>query len=127
MRAGLRAHARGLYCGQAAVELLIGHGRWLGREDFVGRFVQVGGEPPVGWAWVDWQAAVTALNAGALACSASEGQVLRIAASIAAGVPVDLRAAVTGLDEGNVALVAEAVLHMNGWPGRVVPAGVATW
>ena len=127
MRAGLRAHARGLYCGQAAVELLIGHDRWLGREDFVGRFVQVGGQPPVGWAWVDWQAVVTALNAGALACSASEGQLLRIAASIAAGVPVDLRAAVTGLDEGNVALVAEAVLHMNGWPGRVVPAGVAAW
>ena len=60
MRAGLRAHARGLYCGQAAVELLIGHDRWLGREDFVGRFVQVGGQPPVGWAWVDWQAVVTA-------------------------------------------------------------------
>ncbi|MGE5288021.1 MAG: hypothetical protein ACM3ML_12620 [Micromonosporaceae bacterium] len=123
----MRAHARGLYCGQAAVELLIGHRRWLDREDFVARFIQVGGGPVVEWAWVDWPAAVAALTSGALTCSASEGQVLLIAASIAAGVPVDLRAAVTGLDEDNIALVAEAVLQANGCSGRAASAGVATW
>ncbi len=39
---------------------------------------------------------------------------LRIAASIAAGVPVDLREAVTGLDENNAVLAAAAVLHAAG-------------
>ena len=43
-----------------------------------------------------------------------EGRVLRIAASIAGGVPVDLREAVTGLDENNAVLAAAAVLHAAG-------------
>jgi hypothetical protein len=37
----LRAHSDGLYCEQAAAELLIGHRVWLGREEFVEWFVQV--------------------------------------------------------------------------------------
>ena len=45
---------------------------------------------------VDFEAAAAALEAGVLPCSAGEGQVLRLAASIADGVPVDLREAVTG-------------------------------
>jgi hypothetical protein len=40
--------------------------------------------------------------------------VLRIAASIAEGVPVDMREAVTGLDEDNAVLAAAAVLHAAG-------------
>ena len=63
---------------------------------------------------VDFEAAAGALEAGALPCSGGEGRVLRIAASIAAGVPVDLREAVTGLDEDNVVLAAAAVLHAAG-------------
>ena len=39
---------------------------------------------------VDFGAASRALGAGALPCSGGEGRVLRIAASIAGGVPVDL-------------------------------------
>ena len=35
-------------------------------------------------------------------------------ACIAAGVPVDLREALTGLDEANSGLVAVAVLHASG-------------
>jgi hypothetical protein len=35
------ANAEGLSFAEAAVELLIGHRRWLGREDFAGRFVAV--------------------------------------------------------------------------------------
>jgi hypothetical protein len=73
-------------------------------------------------AFVDWQAAVTALETGRLACSESAGQVLRIAASIAEGVPVDLRAALTGLDEANIALVVRGVLHANGRREAVVAA-----
>jgi hypothetical protein len=43
--------------------------------------------------------------------------VLRIAASIAEGVPVDMREAVTGLDEGNAVLAAAAVLRAAGHLG----------
>jgi hypothetical protein len=63
---------------------------------------------------VDFNAASGALEAGALACSAGERRVLQIAASLAAGVPVDLREAVTGVDAGNAVLAAAAVLHAAG-------------
>jgi len=63
---------------------------------------------------VDFEAAARALEAGVLPCSGGEGPVLRIAASIAGGVPVDLGEAVTGLDENNAVLAAAAVLHAAG-------------
>jgi hypothetical protein len=63
---------------------------------------------------VDWEAAVGVLAAGGLPCSGGESRVLRLAASIAGGVPVDLREALTGLDEANSVLVAAAVLHAAG-------------
>ena len=47
-------------------------------------------------------------------CSSSEAQVLAIAASIAEGSPVDLRDALSGLDDHNLSLVAEAVAHAGG-------------
>lgn len=100
----------------AAVELLIGHASWLCRPDFLGGFVEfvdgLGG--PASMAFVDWRAAVAALDAGTLGCSAGEGRVLRVAASLADGIPVDLRRAVTGLDATGIALVARAVLAANG-------------
>ncbi|HME65110.1 MAG TPA: hypothetical protein VKG61_09490 [Streptosporangiaceae bacterium] len=72
---------------------------------------------------VDFEAAARALEAGVLPCCGGEGRVLRIAASIAGGVPVDLGEAVTGLDENNAVLAAAAVLHAAGHPDRHVPAG----
>jgi len=63
---------------------------------------------------VDWEAVVAALEAGGLPCSGGEGRILRLAASIAGGVAVDLGSALSGLDEGNVAGVACAVLHAAG-------------
>jgi len=114
----------------AAAELLIGHRVWLGREEFVERFVQV----CAGWtgavmAVVDWSGVVDAVDSGRLGCSGSEAAVLRIAASLAAGAAVDLGDALTGLDEANLRLVAEAVLRAGGRPatfssadgGRVRP------
>jgi len=74
---------------------------------------------------VDWEAAVAALEAGRLPCSGGEGRILRLAASIAAGVPVDLREALTGLDEANSGLVAVAVLHAAGH--RAVLDGRGEW
>jgi len=71
-------------------------------------------------AWIDWPAAVAALEAGRLSCSSSEGQVLRIAASLAEGVPVDVREAVSGLDTTNIVLVAQAIMHAAGLRGCAV-------
>ncbi len=112
----MRAWAKGLLCLEAAVELLIGHRWWLCRGDFLDVAVEPGWEVFSGreMAAVDFEAAAAALVAGVLACSSGEGRVLRLAASIAAGVPVDLREALTGLDEANSGLVAVAVLHAAG-------------
>jgi hypothetical protein len=105
-------------CAMAAVELLIGHAVWLRREDFVDRFVTVQSDPArvgeTALAWVDWHAAADAVETGQLPCSAGEGRVLLIAASLATGVPVDLGDAVTGLDAVNSGLVARAVLAASG-------------
>jgi len=118
--------AKGLFTAEAAVELLIGHGSWLYREDFLEIAVDSGRGITSGavMAAVDFEAAARALEAGVLPCSGGEGRVLRIAASIAAGVPVDLREAVTGLDENNAVLAAAAVLHAAGrWDLRVAAGG----
>lgn len=39
--ASLRAHARGIYVLEAAVDLLIAHQRWLDPDDFTRRFVEL--------------------------------------------------------------------------------------
>ena len=118
----LRAHAQGLYHIEAAVELLIGQQRWLCRNDFVARFVRlvpsVTGDTVL--AVVGWRAAVRALAAGRLPCSDGEGHLLRIAASIADGVAVNLNECLSTLDAGNVRMVVDAVLHANGRRGQRV-------
>lgn len=112
----LRACAAGYYPAEAGVELLISHAAWLTRREFVERFVHIhiataGGTD---MADIDWAAALTALDTGTLPCSNSEDQILRLAASLAAGTPANLRDALTSLDPHNAYLVSEAVLHANG-------------
>ena len=63
---------------------------------------------------IDWPALITALDADDLPCSASEASMLRLAASLADGIPLDLRDALTGLDARNTDLICQAVLHTNG-------------
>ena len=123
----LRAHAKGALCAEAAVELLVKHRSWVVRADFVSRFVDVfDGIDGTPMAFVDWTEAVEALSAGELACSSSEGQILRIAASIAEGVPVDLSIAMCTLDATNAARVARALLHASGHAiGLVIERGQA--
>jgi hypothetical protein len=122
----LRAHAAGLLCAVAAVELLIGHAVWLRRNDFVDEFVHTVDESAdeitreALLAWVDWHAVVAALDAGGLPCSGSDAAVLRVAASLAEGIPVDLGGELSGLDDRNLALVAQAVLRAG---GALVSAG----
>jgi hypothetical protein len=62
---------------------------------------------------VDLASAAEAVQ-GMLACSAGERQVLLAAASIAEGIPVDLREASACLDAVNAARVAVAVCHAAG-------------
>ena len=113
LAAGLRAHARGLYCLQAAAELLISQD-WLHRPEFT-RFITVhrpaGSGPPL--AVVDWPAVIGALGPG-LACSGGERRMLKITASLADGIPVDLQETVTGLDDGNIELVITAIRRAAG-------------
>jgi hypothetical protein len=72
---------------------------------------------------VDWEAAVAALEAGRLPCSGGEGRMLRLAASMAGGVAVDLGSALLGLDERNITLIAGAVLQAAGHRELRVVAG----
>jgi hypothetical protein len=81
----------------------------------------------VGWevfrgrevAAVDFAAAADAVP-GVLPCSDGERQVLLVAASIAEGIPVDLREAALCLDAVNAARAAQAVCHA---AGCRMPAG----
>jgi hypothetical protein len=89
---------------------------WLYREDFLEIAVEfgqgiIGGEV---MAAVDWEGAVAALDGGRLPCSGGEGRMLRLVASMAGGVAVDLGSALPGLDERGITLVAGAVLHAAG-------------
>jgi hypothetical protein len=114
LAAALRAHAQGLYCDEAAAELLIAQS-WLHRPDFASQFVTVhpgiGGGQPV--AVIDWTAVVTALGTS-LPCSGGEQRMLKVTASLAGGIPVDLRDTITGIDDRNVQLLIAAVRHASG-------------
>lgn len=112
LSAALRANAKGLLCSEAAVELLIRQQSWLHRSDFVNSHIET--DTTTRTATVDWTGALAALDAGLLACSSGEGQLLRIASSLADGAPIDLRAVITGLDAINTALVAHVICHAAG-------------
>lgn len=104
----LRYWAKGLYPLEAGVELLI--------HAFDGRFanpwqpwVQQGDDP--GWWWIDVDQ-MTEDNYGAL--SGGETRLLRIAASLLGGPPVDLSRNLAGLDREHLQLVLAAVAHASG-------------
>lgn len=113
----LRYHASGLDAEFAAVNLIIDHGVFLGRSAFRDEFVRVAATYP-GCAWpyaarIRWGAAVTALNQHRLACSSSEADVLRIAASLGGNVPIRLRRVLGVLDTTNIARVIDAITLAN--------------
>ena len=112
----LRASARHLHATEAGTELLIRHATWLRRSDFRDRFVHLDTSITNGTelATIDWRAAITALDGSDLPCSGGEGRMLRLAASLIDGIPVDLRDTLTGLDARNLHLVSQAVLETAG-------------
>ena len=107
--AALRAGAEGLYTLEAAAGLIIAHGTWLSRDDFI-RFIYHG----AGTAAIDWETAIGALDAGELPSSGGEKRMLRLAASLADRAPVSLGEAVTGIDDRNVDLLIKAIGHAAG-------------
>jgi ADP-ribose pyrophosphatase YjhB (NUDIX family) len=110
----LRAWARGIYPDEAGVELLIGHATFLLRADFTARFISTtSSSNGTDLAAVDWLAAITALGTG-LPCSGGEQRMLRLAASLAGGIPVSLRDTLAGIDDHGIQLVIKAVLHASG-------------
>jgi hypothetical protein len=113
LAAALTDCAAGLYTVEAGVALLISHGTFLHREDFTSRFIEFGsGGTPM--AAIDWDAAITALNTGELPCSGGERRILQAAASLAAGIPVDLGDAATGLDARSAQRLLTAISHATG-------------
>ena len=117
----MRAWARGWLPTEAAAELLISHRGWLEREDFLQVAVEVRWEPfrDREIAAIDFAAAAAAVQ-GVLVCSDGERQVLLVAASIAGGIPVDLREAALCMDAVNAARAARAICHAAGSPVQVV-------
>ena len=114
LKAALRACAAGLYPLEAGVALVIAEGSFLRRDDFTGRFIEYGASSGTTMAAIDWDAVITALHVGELPCSAGERRVLMLSASLAGGIPVDLRDAATGLDDRNIQRLVTAILHASG-------------
>jgi ADP-ribose pyrophosphatase YjhB (NUDIX family) len=115
LTAALRAGSKGMYCDQAATELLIRHGSWLRRDDFTARYILIGTSQAGDiTAAIDWEEAITALHAGDLPCSSSEAAILGLAASFATATPVVLRHAITGLDQANLYLLTNAIRDAGG-------------
>ena len=105
--AALRACAAGLYRAEAACELLIATS-WPHRADFRDRFIHAAvsiSDGTTAMASIDWAAAITALAGGQLQCSGAERRLLRLAASLGDGIPVDLQDALASLDDANLGLV----------------------
>ncbi len=117
LTAALRACATGFYPLEAGVALLAGNGTFLRRDDFTSRFITADTSISDGttlMAAIDWDAAITALHAGELPCSGGERRILELSSSLAAGIPVDLRDAITGLDDGNIARLVTPTHHASG-------------
>lgn len=114
LSAALRACAMGLYPLEAGTELLISNRTFLHRDDFTGRFITCGTSDGSPTAATDWEAVITALHSGDLPCSGGERRILQLSASLAGGIPIDLRDTVTGLDDHNTALLLTAIRHAAG-------------
>lgn len=116
LRAALTRGVAGVYSAEAGVRLVLSPGDWATRLADHG-LIDLDDRPtPDGerLAWIRWVDAIAALDDGRLYASGTAARLLRVAASIAAGEPVDLSDAVSGLDRQNLALLLAALSHANG-------------
>ncbi|MFH8939633.1 hypothetical protein [Streptomyces griseosporeus] len=106
---------------RAAVELLIKHGSWpvawsmegessATSANNVQRFASQYSLPTVGWGVaVQWKAMAEHLDTAEHTYSGTEVKVFKVAASLYAGLPVDLREVTEGLERENARLLVDAV------------------
>ena len=110
----LRA-ALGDYSDEAAILLLITSGHWLPQLQHAGLITLDGDVEGEGlWAHIYWPDIDGALRIGTIIGRSSDHQVLRAAASIADGHPVDLGDLAAGLDRHALTLVLAAIAHAAG-------------
>ena len=111
----LRA-AVGDYAVEAAVLLLANSGQWLSRLQAAGLIsIVLDGEVDDGpWAAVHWNDLDGALRTGALSGTGGELWLLRVAAGLADGQPVDLADLTAGVDRAELTLVLAALAHAAG-------------
>jgi hypothetical protein len=122
----LRA-AVGDYSAEAAVLLLANAGHWLPQLQGAGLICLLGDVDGDGlWAQVAWSDLDAALRAGRIGGSSSQLRLLRAAASLAEGQPVDLGDLAAGLDRDGLALLLAAVAHAGGSHGDDLPP-LAPW
>jgi hypothetical protein len=111
----LRA-AVGDYAAEAAVLLLVDSGYWLPRLQAAGLIdIALDGDADGGpWAAVMWSELDRSLRAGVIGGSSGQLRMLRAAASLADGQPIDLADLTAGLDRGELTLVLAALAHAAG-------------
>jgi len=110
----LRA-AFGDYADEAAILLLINFGHWLPQlqsADLITLTPEVDGDGR--WAQIAWPGLEPALSTGLIVGSSGEVRVLRAAASIADGRPIDLGDLAAGLDRRALTLLLAAIAHAAG-------------
>jgi hypothetical protein len=89
---------------KAAVVLLVANGTWLRHPGFR-RYCS----SSENFAKIMWSKAIGALDAGYLVASPSDEAILRVAASLAAGVPVDLNSALEHMTPADLRIAASAL------------------
>ena len=110
----LTSCAASLYPLEAGSPLLIAEGTFLHREDFTSGFIKHGASGGTPIAPSTGTPRSPPSTPASLPCSAGERRILAAAASIAAGIRVDLRDTATGLDARNIRLLITAISHAAG-------------
>jgi hypothetical protein len=112
----LRA-AVGDYAAEAAVLLIADSGHWLPRLQAAGLVtIALDGDAVDGgpWAAVQWGDLDRALRSGLISGTGGQRRLLRAAASLAEGQPVDLADLTAGLDRAELVLLLAALAHAAG-------------
>ncbi|SCX60486.1 hypothetical protein SAMN03159343_4105 [Klenkia marina] len=124
LESALLRTAVGDYTAEAAILLLANAGHWLpalAAADLIAvesdedpTAPPTGEVPGVGWAAITWTDLDAALRASRIEGSSGQLRILRAAASIADGQPLDLGDVASGLDRRHLQLLLAAISHAGG-------------